>query len=93
MLIHVSIIQPACTFYDGLFCCNQNDNMTKENLTIWEQTIKKVKIKSCISLIWDEYMNENKKIFELWMKRVSIWPKLTHKTKVYTLVNRYNYTQ
>ncbi len=90
MLVHVSVIQLAYTFYDGLFQCNQNDNMTKENLTIWKQTIKKVKIRSRISIIWGEYMNENKKIFELWMKHVSIWPNLAHKIKLYTLVNRYN---
>jgi hypothetical protein len=36
--------------------------MTKEDLTIWQQTIKKVKIKGHISMIWVEYMNQNRKI-------------------------------
>jgi len=34
MLLHLFVIQLACSFYDGLFGWNQNDNMTKEDFTI-----------------------------------------------------------
>jgi hypothetical protein len=51
MLVHVFVMQQACTFYDGMFQCNQNDNMAKEDLTIWEHTIKKIKTKNHIFII------------------------------------------
>ncbi len=72
MLVHLFVIQLGCTFYDGLFWCNKNGNMTKEDLTIWEQTIKKVKIRGHCSIVLAKYMNENRKIFELWVKYVSV---------------------
>jgi hypothetical protein len=34
MLVHLFVIQLACSFYDGLFGCNRNDNMTKKDFTI-----------------------------------------------------------
>jgi len=51
MLVHVFVMVRACTFYDGMFQCNQKDNMTKEYLTIWEHTIKKIKTKNHIFII------------------------------------------
>jgi hypothetical protein len=46
--------------------------MTKEDLTIWEQTIEKVKIRGHRSIVLAKYMNENRQIFELWVKYVSV---------------------
>ncbi len=33
-------------------------------------------------------MNQNKKIFDLWMKYVFVWPNLTQKIKIYTFKSR-----
>jgi hypothetical protein len=40
MLVHLFVIQLACSFYDGLFGYNQNDNMTKQDLTIICPSVK-----------------------------------------------------
>jgi hypothetical protein len=55
--------------------------------------MKEVNIKSHLFIFLVEYINQNMKIFELWMKYDYVWPNLTHKIKVYTLVNKYMYIQ
>jgi hypothetical protein len=41
-----------------------------------------VKIKIHLSILLAKYMNQNRKIFEFWMKHVFFWPNFTHKIKV-----------
>jgi hypothetical protein len=50
--------------------------------------MKEINIISHISIILVEYMNQNRKIFELWMKYVSVWPNLTHKIKIHTFKSK-----
>lgn len=50
--------------------------------------MKEINIISHISIILVEYMNQNRKIFKLWMKYVYVWPNLTHKIKICTLKSK-----
>jgi hypothetical protein len=64
-----------------------------EDLTIWEQAIKYIYIKGHCSIVLVEYMNQNRKIFELCEVCFHLAKFYTQNKSIYTLVNRYNYTQ
>jgi hypothetical protein len=64
MLIHVFVIQLPRNIYYGLFWCSQKDDITKEDLTIWEYTIKEVKIISHFFILLAKYINQNMKIWK-----------------------------
>jgi hypothetical protein len=50
--------------------------------------MKEINIISHIFIILVEYMNQNRKIFELWMKYVFVWPNLTHIIKKFSLKSK-----
>jgi len=47
-----------------------------------------IKIKSHFFILLAKNMNQNRKIFEFWMKHFCFWPNFTHKIKVLHSIGR-----